>query len=101
MRTKLTNEEYNAVQRLTAETKLDTVFDVCTVSEEKDGFIDFENGSEILSLEEGFKILYDSLGYPLKHDVSKEDAELIASLLVEFGACNEDGKEWLLKEDED
>lgn len=95
-RKKLSNEEWNAVSRLTSSLKLDDSFDVSTDEEGNDCFLDREE-DKICSLKDGLAVIYDALAYPLCHEkLTDEQCRLIVDLFQEFDVT--DGRaEWLLK----
>ena len=96
MREKLKNNEWDAIQNLTKNTHLDENFDVCEIDEETDGFYDFET-EETVSLAEGLGWLFDGIAYPLQHDVTPDEAIVIADLLKEFGVIKEEDHKWLMQ----
>lgn len=121
VRCALTNEEYNAISKLTHNTKLDNVFDVISYDDfldnyadisditvvdnattnnlwGTDGFVDFERNI-FLPLDEGLKCLYESLAYPLQHDgLTLEESMLIVNLFKKFNVS--DDLDWLLSTEE-
>ncbi len=80
---KVSDEEYNLVLRLTQETKLDQVIDI-TGNDHGDYFWDFENDCSI-SLQEGFEILADSMGYKFQHEgFTDKEAGILEKLFQRF-----------------
>lgn len=85
MRNKLTNDEFNAVSKLTNNTHLDEAFDVCELDNGDDGFYDF-NEQRYVDLETGMYWLYDGLAYPFKHDgMDDKECEVLEKLFIDFG----------------
>lgn len=102
-RTRLKDEEWNAITHLTSETKLDSVFDLVQVEHDSDPdcWWDFENNRE-MTLREGLKELWSGLAYPLQHDgLSEKEATLVVNVLKEFRIITETQGEWLMENREE
>lgn len=97
-RTRLTNDEWNTIAKLTRRTKLDSVFDIYSNGTGKDYFFDFEENKK-MSLKAGFELLYESLAYPLSHEgLTENESKLIVNLFKEFNVAGNEA-DWLLKKD--
>lgn len=111
-RVRLTDDEWNAITKLTATTHLDqSGFDIYAL-EDEDCFVDYEDdydgsfqknedGGTLVPLYDGLHILNDTISaYPLKENgLNKKEAKLICNLLIEYGIT--DDKEyidWLMSE---
>lgn len=101
MREQLSDMEFNAILHLTRSTHLDDAFDVWTLDDETDGFIDIETG-ETVDLKTGLEWLYDGIAYPLSHEnITTDEALLIVDLMEEFDIGDENYRKWLLSKEND
>lgn len=95
----LTDPEWNAISKLTRETKLDSSFDIYTKHNGDDCFEDLETG-RLVSLSTGLKWLYSGMAYPLSHEgLDVIESALIVSLFKEFKTTNDDVM-WLMEKEE-
>ena len=102
-RTRLTDEEWNAITKLTNETKLDSSFDLCQTANDSDPdyWWDFDNNCQ-MNLRDGLQELWEGLAYPPQHDgLSKEEAKLVADVLLEFRIVSKKHHEWLMQDGEE
>lgn len=103
-RHRLTDDEFNALTKFTANVHLDQAgFDVYEL-EDEDVFVE-EYGSDeehYISLYDGLHVIFETCAYPFKHNsMTEKEAELICNLFVEFNITDDEKVlEWL-KSDED
>lgn len=95
---KLSNDEWNAISRLTLLNKLDDSFDI-QYDDDHDFFYDFEEDEE-LTLEDGLELLQDALAYPLGYvGLSDKEAQDVVNVFRRFGIGDEKWYDWLLSKD--
>lgn len=97
---KISDDEWNALAKLTRRTRLDDSFDVWIDEDGNDCFMDFDE-DKIQSLDWGLEQLEDCIAYPLTHEgLTIEECDAIVELFKRFNIGNEDYYKWLLiKED--
>ena len=99
-RTKLTDLEWNAIQKLTRKSHLDESFDVWQRKNGDDCFKDFEDG-RLKSLHWGLELLYECIAYPFKHEeLDDEMSNALVELFKEFKIGNEHWYIWLLSDED-
>lgn len=91
-----TENEYNALNKLLTNTKLDDVFQIHQLADGSDWILDTE-ADEDLTLKDGLLEIYDGLAYSLLHDgLTEEEALCIKELFEEYEVADEEELEILL-----
>lgn len=83
MKTKLTDAEYNVLNRIARQTKMDCWFYIDTYTSGDDYVFDIEN-SDILTLHEGISALNEGIVWELL-DLTAEEIAVYKNLLKELG----------------
>ncbi len=103
-RTRFKDEEWNAIAEFTRATKLDTVFDLgadrTASGELYDFWWDYDNHCR-MPLRQGLQEMWEGTAYPLQHDVSKKEAEIIVRVLKEFRIITDKQGEWLMEDEKE
>lgn len=116
-RSRLTDDEFNALSRLTAAIKLDeNGFDVFELENEDcfidydgdltDGFdyVEYKEGSKLISLYNGLCVIDDCVetSYPLQYvGLTEKEARLICDLFLEFNITDDEKYiEWLMSKED-
>ena len=101
MRTRFTNREVRVVAEIIYKLKMDDSFWLNEDMEiGEDYFYDRET-DERMTLEEGLRILYEAIAYPLVHErIGYGDSKTFVNLLREFEIGDELYYDWLMDEDE-
>lgn len=81
---KLTDGEFRLIGKLTYRTHIDQSFDIQGVTNKEEYWEDYDHDTE-MSLEEGFKLLAESISYSFQHEgFSDEESKMLEEIIQKF-----------------
>lgn len=91
---KLTDEEFNTLTKLTRQLKFDNSWDFVG-GNKKDYVKDYEDNS-LYTIEQGLNWAYEGIAYPLSHDnMTEKEIEIIINLFKKYNIGNNEYYNWL------